>query len=86
MENQCPPASIKEQCPLVMLNMLLTLQSSLDQDSFLDASIYFIAVACFWAQIYLGEFLPTTGKNFDITLDPTSKTDFKSRFMHFTFT
>lgn len=71
MENQRPASFIKEQHPPVTIEMLQSLQTTLDMTDSFDACVLFTVLACFWGQIRLGKFLPTSKKNFDSTLNPT---------------
>jgi hypothetical protein len=66
--NLTPTTSLCSPCLPVMNDMLLLLSSSLNLQNHFDTAIFFTACAAFWGQLRLGEILPPTQFNYDITL------------------
>ncbi|KAF5371871.1 hypothetical protein D9615_009520 [Tricholomella constricta] len=64
-ENMRPPESLRPIRPAVTTDMLRTLEDALDDSNPFDACVLFVATTAFWAQLRLGELLPTSEKGFD---------------------
>lgn len=71
VENHRPLSSFRPKRPPVSNDMLICLEKNLDSSSPSDRCIYFVALACFWGQIRLGEILPLSERKFNLSLYPT---------------
>lgn len=71
IENLRPQSSFRPKRPPVSREMLSCIEKSLDLSLPSDRCILFVAFACFWGQIRLGEILPISDRKFDSLLYPT---------------
>lgn len=71
IENRRPLSSFRPKRPPISGDMLACLEHNLDWSSPSDRCIYFVALACFWGQIRLGEFLPLSENKYDTSLFPS---------------
>lgn len=71
IENRRPLSSFRPKRPPISGDMLTCLERNLDWSSPSDRCIFFVALACFWGQVRLGEFLPLLEKKFDSSLYPS---------------